>query len=434
MTNIKVQFLLIICCLLLSTLCFAASLKESLDMEVQALKNANKITATHKIIISNIVNYHSKIRDLFGARIETELYFAFGRQYPEVQLIDAKENLVGVSLHQTVFIKGNYEQIGERTILRLKGFKGMMDGNILFQSKIDFNTGNLREKNLVAVLDIEAKILNEEQRKILSDVFRSALREEEKFNMASSADVDKMNPDDIQKVTGCSRDTCATIIGEQLGVDRVISSSIRKMADDYYFISGKLIDIKEMSIIVSKIVKHRGRLMDLDHALEKLAKELTANLEESMKADHEIEESAIEEGREESLEKADWGWHAAAISIALVSIYLSKMEAQKYRDLLDENESLKNKYNNSLSISERTIWQAEYDSNLDEMSTHKTNIQIYDTVTILALVWEVYLLWPSSTEEKVASTFDPFQEWIPHPVILKNRGFVTYGIYWQTTF
>ena len=49
-----------------------------------------------------------------------------------------------------------------------------------------------------------------------------------------------MNSDEIQRVTGCSRATCATIIGEQLGVDRVISSSFMKIDEDYYVVAANL--------------------------------------------------------------------------------------------------------------------------------------------------------------------------------------------------
>ena len=78
------------------------------------------------------------------------------------------------------------------------------------------------------------------------------LSKSENFDIAGSADIDKMKSDEIHKATGCSRDTCATSIGEQLGVDRVVSSSFMKNDENYYVVSGKMMDIQDGSILVSE--------------------------------------------------------------------------------------------------------------------------------------------------------------------------------------
>ncbi len=253
---------------------YGISLKDALTNAVQDFRNSNKIETGYKIVISGITNYFTSQKDQLALRIETELYFAFEQQFPEVKLVDVSESVTGISGKSTIFVKGNYRKKGESATLYLKAFKGMMDGEVLYQTMVVFDT-EFRQKTLVAVLDIEAKSLNHEQRKILSDIFREALGETGEFEMASSAEIDKMDPDQIQKSTGCTRDTCATIIGEQLGVDRVISTSLRKLDKDYYYFSGKVMDIKDGSIITSKTVKHTGGIRTFDVPLKKLAKKLT---------------------------------------------------------------------------------------------------------------------------------------------------------------
>ncbi|MCP4757545.1 MAG: hypothetical protein GY866_42345, partial [Proteobacteria bacterium] len=113
---------------------------------------------------------------------------------------------------------------------------------------------------------------------LFSDVFRSVFTEADLFDMVSSADIDKMSPDTVQKQTRCTRDECATIIGEQLGVDRVISSSLRKIDQDSLYLTAKVINIKDGSIIASKIVEHQGPVKSLIPSVEKLATLLIEDL------------------------------------------------------------------------------------------------------------------------------------------------------------
>ena len=255
----------------------AWTLKEALDQAATYFKTSGKISQKDKIVITGVVNYHSKKRDSLGEKIETELYFAIERKFPEVKLVDISESLAGVSLKSKIVLKGSYEQKGDSTILRLQTLKGVMSGEILTQSTFEFETGRVTEKALVAVLDLEAKTMDEEQRKAFSDILRSALGNIGRFEIVSSAEIDKRNPDEIQKQTGCTRDSCAVIIGQQLGVDRVISSSFRKVSDGMYILAAKMMDIEDGSIVTSKTVTHTGQLQTLETSLNSLAQLLVGS-------------------------------------------------------------------------------------------------------------------------------------------------------------
>ncbi len=93
--------------------------------------------------------------------------------------------------------------------------------------------------------------------------------------MASTADIDKKEYAAIQKTTGCRKETCDKIIRERLGVTKVISSSLRKLDKEYYYLSAKIMDIRDDSIVVSKTVKHSGSIRTFDEAIKKLASKLT---------------------------------------------------------------------------------------------------------------------------------------------------------------
>jgi len=203
MNNKRQIILLIICVFLFPITVSAASLREALDKAATYFKQSGKIDPEFKISITGILNFHSKARDSFGEKIETELYFAIERKLPEVRILDIKESVTGVSGKNAVFLKGTYEQKGEITILRLQAIKGTLSGEIQAQTTVEFETGKAAQKTLVAVLDLEAKTLNDEQRKAFSDIFRSALGNIGRFDIASSAEIDKMNPEVVmEKTTG----------------------------------------------------------------------------------------------------------------------------------------------------------------------------------------------------------------------------------------
>jgi hypothetical protein len=272
----KIGFLFISMLMLLPSLTLALSLREALDeAAIYFTKTAVKIDPSKKMVIQ-VVNYHSQKQDTDARKIETELYFALERQFPNYKLVLLSEALAGVSDRDAVFVKGTYEKQGKKTIVRLQAVKGSLTGIILAQTMVAFESKKMVQKTLVAVMDIEAGDLKPIQRKAYSEIFRSALIQIGAFDLASSADIDKLNPDAVQKATGCTRDECATIIGEQLGVDRSISTVMLKLGERNYLLSSKILDIKDGSIVTSKTLEHKGGLDTIKKSLEDLALALGA--------------------------------------------------------------------------------------------------------------------------------------------------------------
>ncbi len=273
-------YLLSILCLMLPNTGFSVSLPSAMKDAVKEIQKSGKIAKGSNVIISGITNYYTKNKDELGKQIETNLFFAFEKQFPGVRLVDINESLTGVASGNSIFIKGNYQQKGNKGTLYIKAFKGTMDGEVVYQAVVEFDMER-HSKTLVAVLDIEAKFLNADQKRIFSDVFREALGESGAFDMASSADVDRMKPEELQKATGCSQDSCAALIGKQLGVDRVVSTSLRRLNTKTYYFSGKIMDIQDGSIVSAKTVKHTGGVENFDMSLVALAEKLTKDLTKS---------------------------------------------------------------------------------------------------------------------------------------------------------
>ena len=332
-----------------TTVASGASLKEASGRAARYFKNSERILQNKQIVISEVINYHSRKNDQLAKQIETELYFAFGKQFSEVKLVDESESLSGVSGKNTVFIKGTYKQEGSKATLSLKAIKGMMTGEIIYQAMVEFET-QFRKRTLVAVLDMESKILNKEQQKIISDLFREALNETKAFDMASSAEIDRMSPDEIQKASSCTRDECATIIGEQLGVDRVIASSLRKLGKNYQIIAAKIIDVNDGSIITTKSVDYDGNLRSLRSILRKLAEALTSDIVqkqiESKQAERSIPLRRSQQSRMVliSAGEFEFGSNNASDEKPIHTIYLDAFYIDKYEVTVEQYRIC---YNNS---------------------------------------------------------------------------------------
>ena len=85
--EIKMGFLLISILILLPSLSHALSLREALDnAAIYFTKTAVKIDPGNTMIIQ-VVNYHSQKPDTEARKIETELYFALERQFPDFKLV-----------------------------------------------------------------------------------------------------------------------------------------------------------------------------------------------------------------------------------------------------------------------------------------------------------------------------------------------------------
>ncbi|MCP4752938.1 MAG: hypothetical protein GY866_18785 [Proteobacteria bacterium] len=409
MTRMKVSLLVFF--LLISSPAYSLTMKEALDRAAEYfVKKAVKIGPRDELHIQEITNFHTDENDIEGKRIETELYFALERQAPDFKLFLGRG---GGNPNRKIYLEGKYEKEGGITSVKLWVSKKK---EVLAQVEVEYDSKTYK-KTLVAVLDIEAKTLNREQRNVFSDVFRSYLNEIDEFEMASSADIDKMSPDDIQKQTGCTRDTCATIIGEQLGVDRVISSSLRKVDEDFYFVSAKMMDIADGSILVSKTVRHNGDLKTLEYALEELAYRTAG---EDMKAERvkrrrsrlaaKPSKQPIKE-TEDEVSSSNVGWHIAALTIALASAWKANEDAKSYNELAATNVELEEQHNAAISSSDLSDIRSKLEANREKMTEHKTNVQIAYAVGALALVWETYLIVWGGDSDEVAEASN--QDWRP---------------------
>jgi len=257
--------------LFLPSLALAADLDSGMAQAAKALAITQLKGHSEKAILIQVVNLHNQKTDQTAKTIETALYQALEKEFPGFKLVFLSESIAGTNLLKAIIVKGEYEQKGPITKAHFKAIIGLQ-GESVGQASVEFESVKTVRKSLVAVLDLEAAQLSGAERSLYSDMLREELGKKKAFEMASSADVAKMNPDAIQKSYGCSRDECATIIGEQMGVDQVISTTYFSVGAKAA-LSGKLFNIKDGSIVTTATVQ--GAPTEIQSLIKELATKLT---------------------------------------------------------------------------------------------------------------------------------------------------------------
>ncbi len=123
----------------------------------------------------------------------------------------------------------------------------------------------------VLVFDLESKNLNKERRTALSTVFRSILAENGTFDIMDNSEVEKANASEVEQTGKCVGDRCAIAIGERLNADTVVSSSLYQYDDSLHYLSARMLNVKDGSILAFKMLKHRSGIAELDRSMAKLA-------------------------------------------------------------------------------------------------------------------------------------------------------------------
>jgi len=98
----------------------------------------------------------------------------------------------------------------------------------------------------------------------------------------------------------------------------------------------------------------------------------------------------------------DMTWHYVTLGIAGVALLQSLSNANQFNALASKNQELADSYASSSSAATKS----EYQSNQSKMKSYKSQVQLWDTITLLALGVEAYL-WFSESPDTMASRFSP---------------------------
>ncbi len=98
----------------------------------------------------------------------------------------------------------------------------------------------------------------------------------------------------------------------------------------------------------------------------------------------------------------DMTWHYVTLGIVGVALLQSLSNANQFNALASKNQELADSYASSSSAATKS----EYQSNQSKMKSYKSQVQLWDTITLLALGVEAYL-WFSESPDTMASRFSP---------------------------
>ena len=131
---------------------------------------------------------------------------------------------------------------------------------------------------------------------------------------------------------------------------------------------------------------------------------------------------------------SDKTWHYVAISVTLVSAFMSYNVANSYNDLSDKNKNLATQYANSSSSSEQASYKSEYDSNASEMKSYKSAMQTWDMLTLLGLGWEAYLYFSDNSQETAVNYRNSSFKFIPRLAFKTHPSETQSVLLWELRF
>ncbi|MBU2647758.1 FecR family protein [bacterium] len=95
-------------------------------------------------------------------------------------------------------------------------------------------------------------------------------------------------------------------------------------------------------------------------------------------------------------EKSLWQtfkWDIVTGTTALFFSWMSAEEASKYDALESKNKTVQDLWAAATTTSARTAYEVEYEVNKSKMSTHKSNVALYNNLVVLAVLFEGYLIY-----------------------------------------
>ncbi|MDH5561940.1 MAG: hypothetical protein OEY59_13905 [Deltaproteobacteria bacterium] len=389
--------------MLLSLPVWAQDLEQAAMKTVEQLEPLKTRLSNDQFLVIDVTNYFSNEKDSLTNLFETELYLALEKVMPGTKLVLAKSSRVGIPLSKTIFLKGRLRQKGSEVVVFFQAVGGI-DGEVLAQTESRFVFKDIKKKTLMAVLDLQADGLTPVQIKAFSEIFRSQLSDLGLFALVSSAEINRLNPDKIQESTGCSRDECAVIIGEQLGVDRSLSTQIFKLSESHYILSAKVLDIKDAMMIQSKTVEHRAGIDELKGALRQLAFKL-GETQQPLVSLPKLP-PAISPGEE--FQPRDLTYHYVASSTAGIAGYIALLLTISYNGYVRDNERLLEYYRNSTDAAKQRNYKISYEHNQERMKEIRNQIKTFDQLFYAGVIWETYLLITMEKQEAVTKRTPDF--------------------------
>ena len=137
------------------------------------------------------------------------------------------------------------------------------------------------QKELVAVMELDAVGASKIQAGALTDRLREELLATKRYRIVERAQMDKLLAEQALQQTGCTSQECAVQVGKVLGVRKMISGKASKIEDDLWLISCTLLDVETAETVKAVSLQHEGTFRSV---LADGAAKLVAKLTEGVAA------------------------------------------------------------------------------------------------------------------------------------------------------
>jgi hypothetical protein len=131
------------------------------------------------------------------------------------------------------------------------------------------------DKELIAVLELEAAGTDRNLATALTDSLRESLLKTGRFTLVDRAQIDDILKEQAFQQTGCTTEECAVQVGKVLGVRKMVSGRVVKLDATHWRLSVSLLDVETAQTVRTESITHTGDFVSLvERATQPLAERL----------------------------------------------------------------------------------------------------------------------------------------------------------------
>lgn len=132
-------------------------------------------------------------------------------------------------------------------------------------------------KDLVAVLDLDAVGASKVEASAMTDRLREELLRTGKFTLVDRSQMQAVLDEQALQQTGCTSQECAVQVGKVLGVRKIVSGKVTKIADTQWLLNVTVVDVETAETLRAESLRYRGDYFSmLDEGIVTLVAKLSA--------------------------------------------------------------------------------------------------------------------------------------------------------------
>jgi hypothetical protein len=123
--------------------------------------------------------------------------------------------------------------------------------------------GAAGQRELIAVLDMEAVGATAVEATAMSERFREELLKTRQYIMVDRSQIKAILDEQAFQQTGCTDQECAVQVGQILGVKKIVAGKVTKIEETTWLLSAILVDVETSETLRAESFQHRGDYFSL---------------------------------------------------------------------------------------------------------------------------------------------------------------------------